>query len=108
MTTISIASHFSRYPGGRFRKDGPYSGEEFRDDLLIPALNKGESLVIEMDGVRGYGSSFLEEVFGGLVRLGHSRELLRQRLQISTSNPSLKLEINEYINDAQPSSGESH
>ncbi len=108
MNTINIAKEFSRYPGGRFRKDGPHSGEEFRDDFLRPALEKNEPLTLEMDGVRGYGSSFLEEVFGGLIRLGVNPNDLRQRLQISTSNPSLQLEIEEYIDGAQPMAGECH
>jgi len=73
MTTLRVKD-YAAAPGGRYRKDGPYSGEEFRDDILVPrlldAVTRNEQVVVELDGVSGYGSSFLEEVFGGLVRRG--------------------------------------
>jgi len=73
MTTLLVRD-YATAPGGRYRKDGPFSGEEFRDDVLVPkllaAVDKNEQVVVELDGVSGYGSSFLEEVFGGLVRRG--------------------------------------
>ena len=62
------------YPGGRYISDGPFSGEAFRDEILLPALlasiATGQRLQVVLDGVPGYGSSFLEEAFGGLVRSG--------------------------------------
>ena len=36
MIIIKIATEFSNTPGGRFIKEGPNSGEEFRDKLLEP------------------------------------------------------------------------
>ena len=65
---INIATDFSRTPGGRYRTDGPSSGEDFRERILIPALEESQSITVELDGTRGYPSSFLEEAFGGLVR----------------------------------------
>ena len=71
MTTIRIAD-YARSPGGRFISDGPFSGEWFREEILRPALaaaiDAGQKLNVEMDGTSGYGSSFLEEAFGGLIR----------------------------------------
>lgn len=68
---ISV-SEFSRFPGGRWKKDGPFSGEEFRDTIVIPALKAakaaGDKVVVSLDDVEGYASSFLEETFGGIVR----------------------------------------
>ncbi|WP_337519562.1 STAS-like domain-containing protein, partial [Desulfovibrio sp.] len=64
MKTINIANDFSVFPGGRYRSDGEFSGEEFRDNILIPALQKYQQVIVELDGTRGYGSSFLLEVFG--------------------------------------------
>lgn len=71
MTTIRIAD-YARSPGGRFVADGLFSGEWFRDDVLRPALAaaiaEGGKLEVELDDTSGYGSSFLEEAFGGLIR----------------------------------------
>ena len=67
-TTIVIARDFSDTPGGRYQKFGPASGEAFRDELVKHLVN-GEAIEVVLDGTEGYGSSFLEEAFGGLVRL---------------------------------------
>lgn len=68
MKMISIAEDFSKYPGGRYRTDGPHSGEAFREDVLRRELRNHDILTIVLDGTAGYGSSFLEEAFGGLIR----------------------------------------
>jgi len=102
MITIKVANEFSRYPAGRFTKDGPYSGEHFRNKFLVPAFEKEDKVIVELDGARGYGSSFLEEAFGGLVRLGLLKEVIKRKLEIRATNASLKQEIEEYISNAQP------
>lgn len=101
MTTLYIKD-FSEFPGARERWMGPYSGEEYREDKLIPELLKDKSISINLDGVMGYGSSFLEEVFGGLVRsqkFSHNeiRELVSNI--VSNEDPDLILEISEYVED---------
>jgi hypothetical protein len=101
MVTIKVAEQFSRFPAGRFISDGPYSGEHFRRKFLEPALKGSGDLVVDMDGARGYGSSFLEEAFGGLIRIGLSKELVR-RIQIKAANASLRAEIYDYIDKALP------
>lgn len=103
MRTISIARHFSIYPGGRTPEDGPHSGEEFRDEYLMPIFGSDESVTIDFDGVRGYGSSFLEEAFGGLVRRGIDAEHIRKQLQFKSSKPSIINEVNRYIDAASRS-----
>lgn len=68
--TYSIAEKFTRFPGPRYDKQGPHSGEEFRENVLIPMLTASEEdIVLELDGTNGYGSSFLDESFGGLMRM---------------------------------------
>lgn len=101
MITIKIATDFSRYPAGRYVIDGPYSGELFRTKLLAPAIERQDKVVVDMDGARGYGSSFLEEAFGGLVRLGFMKDMIKRKLEIRATNASLKQEINDYINSAE-------
>ena len=101
MITVRIAADFSRHPAGRYLRDGPFSGEAFRKKFLEPHLAKGEDLTIEFDGARGYGSSFLEEAFGGLVRKGFPKETLKTKLHLHAANSSLKQEILEYIDSAK-------
>lgn len=81
-TTIDIAKDFSDIPGGRFPRDGEFNGETFRDKWLAPALSKGDVVVI-LDYTEGFGSSFLEEAFGGLVRhYSFSDDEIRKRLKL--------------------------
>ena len=106
--TISVAKDFSPYPAGRFLDDGKFSGEAFRENILVPALkDDGFGLIrVCLDGVAGVGSSFLEEAFGGLVRRGtFSKEFLANHLEIETSDDGLKdfVELaKRYIDDATP------
>ncbi|WP_145132501.1 MULTISPECIES: STAS-like domain-containing protein [unclassified Pseudomonas] len=97
MRTISIANDFTKFPAGRFKDDGPFSGELFRERFLAPALNSDEQLVIDLDGARGYGSSFLEEAFGGLVRLGFPAEKVLTTIKLVSKDTSLISEIQSYI-----------
>ena len=73
---INIVKEFTDTPGGRYIKQGPYSGEEFRETILkvkydYCLLNK-EKLIINFDGGYGYPISFIDEAFGGMVRDGYS------------------------------------
>ena len=97
---VSVAKDFSRFPGPRFVRQGKNSGEKFRDDLLLPQLEAGRTVVVDLDGTLGYGSSFIEEAFGGLLRRGQTAEALRHRLIVKTSDASLLEEIVGYIEDA--------
>lgn len=102
--TISVAKDFSRTPAGRYVDDGPYPGERFREELLLPALQDGTATIaVELDGTAGFGSSFLEEAFGGLVRRGFDPTLLRRRLVIRSSHPSYVTRVWNYIEQAVPS-----
>ena len=88
MKLITIADNFSETPLGRYVTDGSYSGERFREEFLVPALKEG-SLTVDIDGTEGYGSSFLEEAFGGLVRKKHFTELeLKKNLHIRSNDPA--------------------
>lgn len=98
---IKIASEFSEFPAGRTKEDGPNSGEKFREDFLVPALkNEGSHLTVDLDDTMGYGSSFLEEAFGGLVRAHHlNLEKLKKSLSIKDSRKIYEKIIWEYIKE---------
>jgi hypothetical protein len=97
---INIARDFSRYPVGRYDTDGPYSGQAFRNKFLLPAFNSAHNLIVEFDGARGYGSSFLEEAFGGLVRAGIDANEVLKRIEFRSSDKTILEEINSYVRDA--------
>lgn len=65
---IDVAKDFSSTPGGRYKSESLYSGEEFRLTKLAPALANNKSIVVDLDGPVGFTSGFMEEAFGGLVR----------------------------------------
>lgn len=107
MMMLSIADKFSRYPGPRYRKDGPFSGEQFRQEQLIPAIReaiqKNERLIVILDDVAGYGSSFLEEAFGGLVREGLTLDQLSKYLDIEAKTQRFqhhRLRAQAYMREA--------
>ncbi|BCK06403.1 TPA: STAS-like domain-containing protein [Vibrio cholerae] len=94
---------FTKFPGARYKHLGPYSGEEFRDEKLIPAIEQnGKELIVNLDGVFGYGSSFLEEIFGGCIRKGVAPDIMIAIVDkiVSNDDEDLIEEIREYINDA--------
>lgn len=102
---INIGSDFSEFPLGRFASEGDFSGEKFRKEVLWPALEKYDRVEISLDDVPfGFDSSFLEEVFGGLIRhkLISKKELLKKIFIISKEAPSYEKEIMEYIKTARP------
>lgn len=100
---IKISETFSETLGGRYRSDGPASGEEFRETHLRPmfqSLKEGEKLLIDFDGTYGYPTSFLEEAFGGLARIFEGQEVLDKLEFKSDEEPSLVDEVREYIKNA--------
>lgn len=98
---ISIARNFSETPAGRYNSDGPFSGERFREDYLVPALTEHEKVEIDLDGALGYGSSFLEEAFGGIIREhGFDLGALKEKLSIKSSRKLYKERIWQYLEDA--------
>lgn len=103
--TLSIANEFSKTPGGRYRHEGPFSGQQFREELLLPrfedALKAKVKLYVDLDGGYGYPSSFLEEAFGGLVREKKSVAVVRDNIVFSSIEEPYRLnDVRRYINEA--------
>ena len=96
---IKIAKEFSKEPFGRYPEDGKSNGTKFREDFLIKSLEKYEVIEINFDDAEGYGSSFLDEAFGGLVRHHKfkAKELKNRLILISTDDPSIVDEVWGYI-----------
>ena len=103
--TIEIEKEFSRFPLGRDEEDGgDFNGKKFRKEFLVPSLNENDEVIVYLDGPKGYGSSFLEEAFGGLVRKENfTKADLKSRLKITYDAPVYELyknEVWEYIDEA--------
>jgi hypothetical protein len=100
--TISIARDFSPYPAGRTPGDGPFNGQRFRESLLVPAMERAIAanahVMVEFGGADSYSSSFLEEVFGGLVRAGRfPAPVISRVLRLRTDDPV----FDAYVLDAR-------
>jgi hypothetical protein len=109
MTTVRVAD-YAPSPGGRFISDGEYSGEWFRDVILAPALRlaieNDQILDVRLDGTSGYGSSFLEEAFGGLIRHRVASPLaVKKSLNVIAGSPLFapyKALADKYVASAKP------
>lgn len=102
--TIDIAKEYTKTPGGRYIHEGPYSGEEFREKRLIPAVKKAMDascqLVIILDGGFGYAPSFLEEAFGGLIRKMRNQQVVSMIHIVSDEEPKLIEDVKKYMTEA--------
>ncbi|WP_273145967.1 STAS-like domain-containing protein [Oceanicaulis alexandrii] len=101
---INISKDFSFTPGPRYRKQGAHSGEAFREGKLVPALKLGGVIKVVFDGTAGFGSSFIDEAFGGLVRVNgyDANELLKRFSFVSNEDPLLIEDAKESIKEARP------
>lgn len=100
--TIYVAKDFTKMPCVRRRDDGKKSGEEFRDDILLPALKANDLVTVDLNGVLALGSSFLEEAFGGLVRKGYfTAKELSSKLIIIFQVESYIKETWDYVKAAK-------
>lgn len=103
-TELTIAKEFSFTPGPRLRAEGEFSGQAFLEELLRPrfenAMKSGAKLVVNLDGVAGYPSSFLEQAFGGLAREFGSETVLSHLELVCTDEPYITDQITKYIRRA--------
>lgn len=103
---IKIAKDFSLTPGPRYIKEGLNSGELFRNEILFPMLKKAIEedikIVVDLDGTAGYGTSFLEEAFGGLIREEKmDYNLISSKIEIISNEEDFLIDdIKQYLKDA--------
>ncbi len=104
--TLVVSTNFSPTPGPRKILEGKFSGEEFRESCLEPklkeAIEKNTKLLIDLDGTAGFGTSFLEEAFGGLIRINkYSYEEILNHIELkSVEEDYLIDDIKWYLKDA--------
>ena len=99
--TIAINASDYIYQGPRFVRLGPNSGELFRNEILIPFLeriNDGEGAIIDFDGTRIYSPSFLEESFGGAIRAGYGDKI--KQLKFENIPGEWRKALESYIDTA--------
>jgi len=100
---IQVAKDFTDTPGARYIKDGPFSGELFLKTHLKPKFEKAikgnYKLLVDLDGVWGYPSSFVSGSFGKLSTEVGAAKILDIIIFKSDEN-SIRLEniINEIKN----------
>jgi hypothetical protein len=101
---LNIAKEFSLNPGPRYIHEGLFSAEKLQKDIFNDRFEKAIAsdgkLIVNLDGVGGYGTSFLEELFGGAVRNYNMKDVQERIEIISEQEPYLLDDISEYIKDA--------
>jgi len=103
---IKIATEFTATPGPRYSKEGENSGELFRQKFLFPAFDRAlkekKKVIVDLDGTAGYGTSFLEESFGGLIRVENMDydSVINNLEIISEEEEFLKEDVFFYLKDA--------
>jgi hypothetical protein len=101
---ITIGTDYTTAPGGRYRIHGEFSGEDFRENVLVPALQQFNRVTVFLDGTAGYAGSFLEEAFGGLIReAGFTLTQLNDKLTVCAKGARYEVYRRmalQYIQDA--------
>lgn len=99
--TIVLTEALGSMPFGRYKTDSPSSGEHLREDYLVPALEKYDSVNLVLDGTLMCGASFLEEAFGGLVRINkYDKDELISKLNIISDWPYQSEQAIRFIKGA--------
>lgn len=99
---VNIAKDYTKTPGGRYRREGAFSGEDFRIKILKPAFERfissqDNTMTVILDGGYGYAPSFLEEAFGGLARETRNPKMKEIKI-VSDEEPELVFDVTKYIN----------
>lgn len=92
---IVIATDFTTTPGARYRKDGDFSGEQFLDEILLVKFEKAVLdnyiVLIDLDKVWGYPSSFVSGSFGKLS-IAKGADLVLKHIQFKSDENPIRLE----------------
>ena len=95
---INLVQHFSDCPGGRYRANGEFSGEAFREDHLRPALaDPANTVTIDMNHAFTIPPSFLDEAFGILVEEMGEQKFRSRVLVVINDDPAAEMEYEDVI-----------
>lgn len=94
-------SEYTDMPIGRDSKDGTKNGSDYRDNYVKPALEEYSLVKIDFNNTLGAAPSFLEELFGGLVRAGLiNRKSFHERIEVIYKYESVKNNVEKYVREA--------
>ena len=101
---------FSAVPIVGFRSESDINGQAFREDILYPrvceAIKNKETLEVDFTNMLNLSSAFLEESFGGLVRIHELyRDEVLNTIEFISENRLLRtsLELSrDFIEEAVP------
>ncbi len=94
-------AEYTDTPIGRNSLDGPKNGADYRDNVVVPALVDYQTIKLDFSETIGTTPSFLEEIFGGIIRARIlSPAELKRRVIVISKYESVKRNINKYIDEA--------
>lgn len=99
---FNITKEFSKRPCGRYKEHGNYSAERLREIILEKLNSSNDVLTIDVSGLSMFSSAFINECFGGMIRLNLiSKSDLNNRIVFVTKENNfiidrIKETINEY------------
>ena len=96
----AFAAQFTRMPGGSSRDHTPWSGDQFREEFLEPAVRDGCCYHIDLTGTMGFSTAFLDASFGELTYQHGALELYRHFTLQCDDDPGLLDEIVDMIERA--------
>lgn len=98
----NFSEQYSKFPGGRYIRLGPYSGEHFREDVLRKIFDTQDSSIeIDATGVAtSFSPSFLDECFGQLAKEYGIEVFVKKVKLFSFDNPSLTEKMMYYVDRA--------
>lgn len=100
MTQHTVRIHiadWTRFPGGRFKKDGDFSGEKFREEFLEKEVVEGTDFEIDFNGIFTVDWSFLDEALGHYVAQLGQQEFRRRFVIIADDDPDIEQEMETVI-----------
>lgn len=96
-----FVDEYTEFPGGRFERLGPFSGENFRETVLREIFETGKKIEIDATGiVTSFSPSFLDEAFGTLAKEYGYETFCNTVTLFSKDNPSLTEKMLYYVKRA--------